>query len=345
MNANAIEQTAIDFRKSSHPRYQMFSIGTEILNRFRLVLGYNPEPPRRIIISQALRGRMQFASECVPCLLNRVLYEVQLVAKDRTEQAMAESLHILSSNFPRGMNSAKLATLVHEKAYAISGSNDPYADLKKRSDQAAELVFPKARKLVEEANDKLEMAVRVAIAGNVLDFGIEVGFERPEELVNGFDRLVAEGLKINDLAHARKLMRGGGKVLYLLDNCGESVLDRLLVKEIARLGPKVIGVVKGEPVLTDVTMEDAKRAHLDEVFDELLSTDSFAVGIDADKIGPRLKKELEQADLIVSKGMANFESLSDEPYRPALFLLRGKCEPVSQLIGAKKGDNVAKLWT
>ena len=287
---------------------------------------------------------MQFASECVPCLLHRVLYEVQLVAPDKAEEAMAESLHILSSNFPKGMNSAKLATLVHENAYAISGSKDPYADLKRRSDQAAELVFPKARKLVEEAENKLEMAVRVAIAGNVLDFGIDVGFESPEQLVKGFDMLVGEGLRINELDRARELMRKGGKVLYLLDNCGESVLDRLLVQEIKSLGPKVIGVVKGEPILTDVTMEDAKRAHLDETFDELLSTESFAVGIDATKVGPRLRKELMEADLIVSKGMANFESLSDEPYRPVLFLLRGKCEPVSRLIGAKRGDNVAKLW-
>jgi uncharacterized protein with ATP-grasp and redox domains len=287
---------------------------------------------------------MQFASECVPCLLNRVLYEVQLVAPERAEEAMAESLHVLSSGFPKGMNSAKLATLVHERAYAISGSKDPYADLKRRSDQAAELVFPLAERMVAEAEDRLEMAARVAIAGNVLDFGIDVGFERPEELVRGFDKLVGEGLRINDLAQARKLMRKGGKVLYLLDNCGESVLDRLLVEEIKRLGPKVIGVVKGEPILTDVTMEDAIRARLDECFDEILSTDSFAVGIDATKVGQRLRKELEDADLIVSKGMANFESLSDEGYRPVLFLLRGKCEPVSRLIGARRGDNVARLW-
>jgi hypothetical protein len=287
---------------------------------------------------------MQFSSECVPCLLNRVLFEVQLVAPEKAEEAMAESLHILSSDFPKGMNSAKLATLVHERAYAVSGSKDPYADLKRRSDRAAEMVFPKAKRLVEEAEDKLEMAARVAIAGNVLDFGIDVGMQSPEELVKGFDKLVGEGLRTNDLGRARKLMRKGGKVLYLLDNCGESVLDRLLAQEIRRLGPKVIGVVKGEPILTDVTMEDARRAHLDEVFDELLSTESFAVGIDVSKVGPRLRKEMAEADLIVSKGMANFESLSDEPFRPVLFLLRGKCEPVSRLIGAKRGDNVAKLW-
>lgn len=297
-----------------------------------------------LIFPVGLRGGMQFAPECVPCLLNRVLYEVQLIAPDKAEEAMAESLHIMSEGYPKGMNSAKLATMVHARAYAISGSNDPYADLKRRSDEVAELVFPKAKKMVDEAGDPLGMAVRVSIAGNVLDFGIDVGFERPEELVRKFDKLVGEGLAIDDLHEARKLMRKGGKVLYLLDNCGESVFDRLLVNEIKALGPKVIGVVKGEPILTDVTMEDARRAHLDDRFDELLSTDSFAVGVDVRKVGPRLRMELEEADLIVSKGMANFESLSDEGYRPILYLLRAKCDPVASSIGAKRNDNVAKLY-
>jgi uncharacterized protein with ATP-grasp and redox domains len=267
-----------------------------------------------------------------------------LVAPDKADEAMAESLHVLSSDFPKGMNSAMLATLVHKRAYAISGSKDPYFDLKRRSDEAAEAVFPRAKMMVEAADDRLEMAVRVAIAGNVLDFGIELELEKPEELGKNFDKIVNEGLSVNDVNKASKLFRKGGKVLYLLDNCGESVLDRLLVNEIKRLGPKVIGVVKGEPILTDVTLEDAKRAHLDEVFDELLSTDSFAVGIDIKKVGPRLKKEFEEADLIVSKGMANFESLSDEPYRPVIFLLKGKCDPVTRTIGARRGENVAKLW-
>lgn len=286
---------------------------------------------------------MQFAPECVPCLLNRVLYEVDLVAPGKAEEAMAESLHIIDTSFPKGMNSAKLATLVHERAYAISGSPDPYADLKMRSDEAAERVFPEAQRLVEGAPDPFEMAVRAAIAGNVLDFGIDVGMDGPEELGRRFGKLMAEGLGINDLPRARAVLRPGAKVVYLLDNCGESVLDRLLVHELKALGARVIGVVKGAPILTDVTMEDAVRVGLDRCFDEILSTASFAVGIDMARVLPRLRTEMAEADLIVSKGMANLESLSDEDYRPILYLLRAKCDPVSRLIGARRNQNVARL--
>ena len=287
---------------------------------------------------------MQFAPECVPCLLNRVLFEVQLVAPEKAQEAMEESLHIMSSEYPKDMNSAALATKVHDRAYAISGSKDPYTDLKKRSDVAAELIFPRARRIVEEAEDRLQAATLCAIAGNVLDFGIDVGFERPEELGKKFDQLVVEGLTINDLPRTKKILKRSKKVLYLLDNCGESVFDRLLVNEIKAYGPKVWGVVKGAPILTDVTMEDAKRARLDECFDRLLTTGSFAVGLDRKKIGRELKRELESADLIVSKGMANFESLSDEGLRPIIYLMRAKCAPVARSIGAKRNDNVAKLY-
>jgi len=290
-----------------------------------------------------VRQGMRFAPECVPCLLNRVLYEVQLVAPDRGEEAMITSLAILDTHYKRGMNSAALATQVHRAAYDIAGSKDPYEELKRRSDETAEKVYPRALRLIEEAEDSLEAATVCAIAGNVLDFGIEVGIETPEQLERSFQTLVAEGLAVNDLAQVRELLRRSKKVLYLLDNCGESVFDRLLVREIKRFGVRVIGVVKGEPILTDVTMEDAKRAHLDREFDEIMSTGQFAVGLDIDRVGDRLAEELRSADLIIAKGMANFEALSDEELGPILYLMRAKCSPVARAIGAKRNDNVARL--
>ena len=286
---------------------------------------------------------MRFSPECVPCLLNRVIYEMELVAPDRVQEAVEESLHILSAEFPKGVNSAVLATRVHEAAYRISSSDDPYADIKRRSDAVAEQVFPRAMDFVERSEDRLRAAVKCAIAGNVLDFGIDVGFDRPEDLGLKFDKLIAEGLAIDDLEAAKGLMRKASSVVYLFDNCGESVFDRLLVREIRDLGPKVIGVVKGAPILTDVTREDAERAHLDECFDQLLSTGVFAVGVDVSRMPQELRSALDEADLIVSKGMANFESLSDERLGPVLYLLRAKCGPVAHCIGAKRNDNVAKL--
>ncbi len=286
---------------------------------------------------------MRFAAECVPCLLNRVLYEVDLIAPEKADEAMESSLAILDAEFRHGVNSAALATRVHRAAYAIAGTNDPYAELKVRSDQVAERIFERASAFVEQSEDRFEAAALCAIAGNVLDFGISVGIETPEQLEKAFQSLVAEGLGVNDLPSAKKLLKRSKKVLYLLDNCGESVFDRLLVREIKRLGPRVIGVAKGEPILTDVTLEDAKRVGLDKEFDELLTTEQFAVGLDIGHVSKKLKSLFASADMIVSKGMANYEALSDESVPPILYLMRAKCEPVARAIGAKRNDNVARL--
>ena len=192
---------------------------------------------------------MRFSADCVPCLLHRVLYEVELVAPERAEEAMAAALELMAPCYRQGMNSAKLATRIHEAAYRISGSRDPYLDLKQRSNEAALAVLGKARALVEAAPDRLEAACLATIIGNVMDFGIDVGMEGPEALRGRFDALWAEGLQVNEVATLRRLLKRSKKVLYLMDNCGEVVLDRLLVEEIKKLGPEVVGVYKGEPIL------------------------------------------------------------------------------------------------
>ena len=286
---------------------------------------------------------MRFAPECVPCLLNRVIYETELVDPRKATETVDASLRMIAGADWRNTNSARLASKVHRRVYELVASSDPYRDLKLRSDSEAEKLFAKAKKFVEESNDRLEAAVLCAIAGNVLDFGIDVGIESPEQLGRKLELIVAEGLAVNDLPLAKKVLSHSSKVVYLLDNCGESVFDRLLVKEIGRLGPKVVGVAKGQPILTDVTLDDAKRVHLDSCFDEMLTTEQFAVGVDLASTSSRLRDEIDKADLVISKGMANFESLSDEPIRPILYLMRAKCGPVARAIGAKRNDNVARL--
>jgi uncharacterized protein with ATP-grasp and redox domains len=287
---------------------------------------------------------MQMEADCVPCLLGRVLFETNLCAPEKKSKVMRECIKVLSEKYSPGVNSAVTATAVHRRAYDLLECRDPYADLKKRSNEVAEDIFVKAKDFVESAKDPLEAASLVAIAGNVLDFGIGSALDDPEELASEFDSLVGQGLSINDVPTMREILEKAENVVYLLDNCGEVVLDKLLVAELKWFGVRVVGVVKGEPILTDATEEDARSTGIDKLFDEVLTTESFAVGIDLKRIGQRLKKKLKDADLIVSKGMANFESLSDTDLRPIAHLLRAKCLPVAKAIGAKKEDNVVKVY-
>lgn len=282
--------------------------------------------------------------ECIPCLLGRVLFETELVAPNRALEVMKESLELISNGFCEGVNSAELATEVHRRAYRIMGSEDPYLDLKIRADDVALSLLPRAEEYIDASKDRLNAATLCAIAGNVMDFGIGKGFDDPEDLVEAFDSIVAQPLGINDLPRIKMLLESSGKVLYFLDNCGEQVFDKLLVREIQSIGVDVTGVVKGRPVLTDVTRTDARRSSILDQFDRVLDTGTFAIGVSLEGMRDDLLEEMKGTDLIIAKGMANFEALSDHDFRPIAYIMRAKCRPVAKAIGAKKDDNVVKLY-
>ncbi|MFA5313419.1 MAG: ARMT1-like domain-containing protein, partial [Methanomassiliicoccales archaeon] len=255
--------------------------------------------------------------------MSRIIYQSDLVDPGKRELAVSEALKIIAEGYPRGENSAKLASKVHRKAYESVESIDPYLDLKVRSNEAAVKVLPEARVFIDSSTDRLEAACLVAIAGNVMDFGIKVGMDGPEEFGREFRTILDKGLQVNEVGRLRHLLEGSKQVHYLLDNCGEVVLDRFLVEEIKAMGVKVVGVVKGEPILTDVTADELVSTGMDKVFDSWTTTGTFAVGLDLDKV-PSLRKELEGSDMIISKGMANFEYLSDECLPKVAYLLRTK---------------------
>ena len=286
---------------------------------------------------------MQSAAECVPCLLNRVLFETELVDPTLKDEAMAVAVKILGDGFGPGVNSAEIATKVHRAVYDAIGSNDPYLELKERANRIAMDLYPRAEAYVDGSSDRLEAACLMSIIGNVLDFGLGIGYDEPEDLSRKFDALVAQGLGVDDVAKMRKLLVKGSTVVYLMDNCGEIVFDRLLVTELRRMGVRVVGVAKGEPILTDVTVADVKSTGMDLVFDKCLTTGSFAIGIDVRLIGQELRDEMAKAELIISKGMANFESLSDQGFPRVAYLMRTKCRPVAEAIGAGRDQNVVRL--
>jgi uncharacterized protein with ATP-grasp and redox domains len=289
-------------------------------------------------------GSMKMDPECIPCLLRRVLFETELVAPDRTPEVMRESLEILSNGFHEGVNSAKLATEVHRTAYQRMGSEDPYLELKVRADEVALSLLPQAEGYIESSKDRLMAATLCAIAGNVMDFGIGKGFDDPDDLIEVFDCIIAQPLGTNDLPRIRRILESSGKALYFMDNCGEQVFDKLLVREIQSIGVEVTGVVKGRPVLTDVTFDDARRSSILDQFDRVLETGTFAIGVSVEGMGDELLEEMKATDLIIAKGMANFEALSDHCFRPIAYIMRAKCRPVANAIGAKKDDNVVKLY-
>ena len=287
---------------------------------------------------------MKVHPACVPCLMKRVVFQSRLPNNGREFEAIKAALEAYGENISKDMNSARLATIVHRRAYDALGVADPYLELKVRADEVMSRYMGISEKYVAESEDKIRAAIKISIIGNIMDFGSGIAIDDPNEFAELFETLLNQELGLDDTEAVKEILNRDGTVLYLFDNCGESQLDKILIREIRKLGRKVVGVVRGEAILNDVTYEDAVRIGLDKEVDEMLTTGAFSIGVDMNDIGDDLRKNMEGASIIIAKGMANYESLSDVSLNvPVAYLMKAKCIPVAESLGVESGMNVVRL--
>jgi uncharacterized protein with ATP-grasp and redox domains len=283
--------------------------------------------------------------ECVPCLIRRVLFEAEEVDDSFSVRAVKNASRMLGELFGEDVCSATVATQVHRETYRLLGTKDPYSVLKKKSNDVALEVYPFAEKFVRSSKDPLRAAFLCSILGNVLDFGIGAGYDDPARLKKEFKNLLKEGLGHDDTRRIKTLLRKSEKVVYLGDNCGEIVLDRLALEELKKFDIDLTLVIKEEPILADATKRDISALGIECIVDRIVEAPGFAVGIDLDSLNGKFGKTMRNADLIIAKGMANFESISETDLAPVAYLLRTKCSPVANAMGLKKDINAVKLFS
>jgi len=287
---------------------------------------------------------MEIQPECAPCLMKRMLFQAKLANNGTEFKALSATLRTFADEFGKGKNSAVVATDVHRTSYAAMGVKDPYLALKMRSDEVAAEHTDAAEGFVNNSKDRFRAAVLMSVVGNVMDFGSGIAIDHPDDFRKEFKKLVDQGIGSDDTDRMLEMLRKTKNVIYVFDNCGESQFDKILIKEIQSMGIRVVGVVRGEPILNDVTMDDAERIGLTKILDRTLTTSQFAIGMDLEKISDELKEEISGAGLMIAKGMANYESLSDQDTGvPVVHILRSKCTPVARSLGVDTGINVVRL--
>ena len=286
---------------------------------------------------------MQVFPECIPCLTSRVLYEAKLSSTDlstqlKAEEAAAKTMCRVGFEGPIAL----LSTEVHRAVYRVLGDDDPYRHVKRLANETAVKLLPTVQSLIQTSSDPFRSALIAAIIGNTFDFGV-LGFE---VATDDFEKEVAtiyrHGLDIDDTDAIKPLLKD---VVYVADNVGEIVYDGLLIEQMRKLGAHVTLVVRGGPILTDATIEDVWESGLDKVADRVVTTGSNAIGIKLDEIPATLRDMLPRASLIIAKGMANYEMLSEYSFKPVAYLMRVKCAPVAESVGVRVGDFIAKLVT
>ncbi|MDR2866965.1 MAG: ARMT1-like domain-containing protein [Methanomassiliicoccaceae archaeon] len=282
---------------------------------------------------------MEIRAECVPCLMKRVLFQARLADNGTEFKAMRAAMRKYAKEFREGRNSAEVATEVHRAAYAAMGV-DPYVKLKIRADEVAGEYIDAAERYISSSDDRMKAAILVAAIGNIMDFGMGKAIDDPDEFRNEFWNLIDQRIGRDDTDTVKEILSKAKKVIYVFDNCGETQLDRLLIREIRKAGTKVIGIMRGEPILNDATLADAERIGLNKELDSIHTTGEFRIGIRLNALSDDLKEEIVSADLMIAKGMANFESLSDQGVPiPLVYILRSKCAPVADALGIPIGVN------
>lgn len=275
---------------------------------------------------------MKIHIDCVPCYFRQALQAARFATTDQTLwwRTMADIAAFVQTIGPH-MQSHDTAEAVHRIIRETTGCPDPYAVVKQQYTRLALDMLPDARRRVLAAPDPLDAAVRMGIAGNVIDFGAQAFLDLDETVKNILDVPFA----IDHRSDFFERLQKAHTVLLLADNAGEIVFDRLLLEQIQ--DKKVTVCVRGGPVLNDATREDAFASGLQDLAD-IADTGLPCPGIPLERMSKDFLDLFDSADIIIAKGQANFESLCEQNRSNLFLLFTTKCRLVGARTGTRIGD-------
>jgi uncharacterized protein with ATP-grasp and redox domains len=277
---------------------------------------------------------MHTALECIPCFARQALEAARFVTDDaEIHERLLRDVLRAAAEMDFSQCPPVVACQIHRTLGEMTGVADPYRAVKDRFNRMAMDMLPELAAKVEAATDPLGMAVRLAIAGNVIDLGVDGGMT--EDLAR---RAVANVLNEpfdGDVEAFQQATAEAQDILYLADNAGEIVLDRLLIEQLPI--ERVTLAVRGGPILNDATLQDAQAAGLCDIV-EVIDNGSDAPGTVLSDCSDEFRRRFAQSDLVIAKGQGNFETLSDEPNN-ILFLLKVKCPVIAAHAGLPLGTH------
>jgi hypothetical protein len=278
---------------------------------------------------------MKTSIDCMPCLARQALEAARYVSSDPSfHEGVVRRM--LSSLAEIDLNQSPPYTgqQIHRKIRELTGNNDPYRQAKDRLNRIALGLLPELEEKVQNSPDPLKISICLAITGNIIDLGPKSNFTEDDVRLN-ITRTLSELISL-DIDNMRLEIEKASKILYLADNAGEICFDRLLIQKLP--AERVILAVRGGPVINDATLQDAYAAGLHKIV-RVIDNGSDAPGTILSDCSPEFRDFFNNADLIISKGQGNYESLS-ELKKNIFFLFRVKCAPVALRTGLEIGTSV-----
>jgi len=284
---------------------------------------------------------MKIAQECIGCIINQSLKVADAIAADpQLTQKLSFTVEEMSKDFSFELSPPEVASDVYEKMAEIANKTDLYDEVKALSTKKARSFLPSLEEKLQRSNDKLLTATKIAVAGNVIDLAAAVEFDLDEEL----EKIFHTEFSHNDFALFKEELNKAKEVVVLGDNVGEHIFDYLFIEVLQELYPTVefIYMVRGRPIINDVTLKEAREAGFDKLcrlVDSGVNTPGFAYS----RANKEAQKFFDRADLVISKGMGNYECLSPTHRGNICFLLKVKCDVVARSLGLNLGDIICKL--
>ena len=277
--------------------------------------------------------------DCIPCFLRQALGAARLASNDEnTHRRVLDSVANLIPEFPLDITPPEIAQQVYHLVSDITGNNDPYYEAKQQATQLALSLYPHLKEVIANSDAPLLTACKLAIAGNTIDLGPHADYGDLNSITQS---ALASPLGIDDYEEFRESIEKSSHILYLGDNAGETVFDRMLIEELRQIKDlDVYFVVREKPVINDAIRDDAISAGIDRVA-KIISNGSDAPATILSQCSPQLHELYHSADTIIAKGQGNYESLS-EASGNIFFLLKIKCPVIATLLAANTGDAVLK---
>jgi damage-control phosphatase, subfamily I len=270
---------------------------------------------------------------CFARAFERLIEKENLQPKEKKQ--FANDMFGLFNDVKYDFSIPEVSRDLHVLLKQYSNNPDPYKEDKKQSNDLVLGMYSELKDIVFQSGNYFDTALRLAIAGNIIDFGISNTFD----LHSTIDKVLNSEFAIDDSLLLKQSLSKAKTVLYLGDNCGEMVFDKLFIETM--MHPNLIYAVRGEPVINDVTLDDAKYVGM-ELVASVISNGYDAPSTLLDHCSSEFLEVFNRADVIISKGQGNLEGLLGKTTKDIYFLLMVKCEVIADVLGVRKGDFVVK---
>ncbi|OGJ87398.1 MAG: hypothetical protein A2268_14695 [Candidatus Raymondbacteria bacterium RifOxyA12_full_50_37] len=276
--------------------------------------------------------------DCIPCFIDQTLGSVRSITDDTVlhEKILKKVLRVVS-DLDMGDSPPAMGQKIHRIIREMTGNADPYQSNKERYNRFAESLMPMLKKKIDGRGDAFENGLRMAIAGNIIDFGKNHALTE-DDVLKVINQCFSVLIDMDAVASLKEEVLCAKTILYLGDNAGEIVFDRFFIEQLPV--EKITYVVRGRPIINDVTKVDAEEVNMNQLV-RVADNGSDAPGTILSDCSPGFVERFHQADLIISKGQGNYETLSGMDNN-IYFLLQAKCPVIARDIGCEIGAYIVR---